>query len=80
MKEDMIINVWQKVLGLLQKTRPPPSNITPEERKALKELKRDDRLSILPAYKGRATVLMDKATYEQKMQLLLSDTDTYKVV
>ena len=54
-------------------------NVTKEERIALKELKDlSDFLTILPADKGRATVILDKAEYNQKMSDLLNDNTTYE--
>ena len=35
------------------------SNITPEERNALKDIKKNEELMVLPADKGRAVVLLD---------------------
>ena len=58
--------------------RNPENNITSEERKALRALKDDENITILPADKGRATVVMDEAAYEEKMQVLLDDNTTYR--
>ncbi len=62
----------------LQKRNPPPSNITPDESRALRSLRRDDSIVILPADKGRSTVVMDKSDYEKKVMDLLSETNTYR--
>ena len=43
----------------------------------MKDLKDDDTISVHPADKGRATVVMDKADYHQKMEQLFSDETTY---
>jgi hypothetical protein len=66
------------VVRLLKNTKPPTSNITKGERTALDSLKKDKTITILPADKGRATVIMDKSTYSEKMDALLADTDTYE--
>ena len=50
------------------------SNIMKNERKAIKELSKNKEILILPADKGRATVLLDRTTYEEKMLSMLSDT------
>ena len=68
------------MIGLLRRARPALRNITPDEGTALKELRNDDQLVILPADKGRATVVMDMCTYDEKMESLLSDRSTYKVI
>lgn len=67
-----------KISSLLMKARAPPTNLTPEERRALKELRRSNDLMILPADKGRATVLLDRTNYEKKLQDMLDDTSTYR--
>ncbi len=66
------------IIGILQKRNPPPSNITPDESRALRSLRRDYSIVILPADKGRSTVVMDKSDYEKKAMDLLSETNTYR--
>ena len=44
----------------------------------LKELAKDDDIVILPADKGRATVVMDRKDYSAKMLTMLGDRDTYQ--
>uniref|UniRef100_A0A672HDU0 Reverse transcriptase domain-containing protein n=1 Tax=Salarias fasciatus TaxID=181472 RepID=A0A672HDU0_SALFA len=58
----------------------PPGNITKEERKAIHTLKNDKTITIIPADKGRVTVVMDTKCYEQKMEDMLKDTDTYEIM
>ena len=48
------------------------------EVKALHELKKDNEITILPADKGRATVVLDRSEYENKIQNILKDTKTYE--
>ncbi len=66
------------IIGALTKAKPPPSNITTEEYRAIKDLKKDNSILILPADKGRATVILDKSEYHQKILSMLSDDKTYK--
>ena len=47
------------------------SNISKSERKALKDLQRDKSVVILPADKGRYTVVMDRPTYVEKCNNML---------
>ena len=68
------------VVGVLQKTRLPPRNLTPAESRALQTLQSDDDIVSVPADKGRATVVMDKLVFEHKVEDLLSDHCTYKVL
>ena len=55
------------VVGELKKAKPPPSNISIKERKALKNLAKNKDITILPADKGKATVVMDTENYKQKV-------------
>ena len=64
-------------MKIVRKTKIPTSNITTEERKALFELKKDQDIIILPADKGRTTVILDKQDYKEKVDNLLADTSTY---
>ncbi len=67
-----------EVVGLLKNHRTKTGNMSQEERKAIKELKRDKSIMIMGADKGRATVIMDKCEYEEKVNLMLQDTKTYE--
>ena len=69
-----------EVARSVKRRKDPKPNISPEEIKALHELKKDNDIMILPADKGRATIVLDKSDYESKMQNLLSDTKTYEVL
>jgi len=53
-------------------------SFTTIEKKALKTLKEDKEILILPADKGRSVVLLDKVEYNAKCETLLSDTSTCK--
>ena len=55
-----------EVLGTLRSPRCPQSNLTIQELEAMSDLKRNSSVMILPADKGRATVVLDKAEYEEK--------------
>lgn len=60
--------------------RMPPWTIPPREMKALWDLASDDDVLVLPADKGKATVVMDKLDYDTKMLRKLSDVKTYQLV
>ena len=53
-----------------------PVDLTKQE--ALKDLKNDDDVIILPADKGRMTVVMDKSDCTNKAKALINDTNTYQ--
>ena len=54
------------------------SNLTKDEQHALKRLKNNKDIVILPADKGRVTVVMDKTDYHDKMDALVNDKQTYE--
>ena len=66
------------VINALSHAKLPPTNIHPQEARAVKELAKDDDIVILPADKGRATVVMDHKDYSAKMLTMLGDQDTYQ--
>ena len=68
-----------EVKAVLKKIQPPKSNITKEEQRALKELKKDTNRVILTADKGTCLVFMDKEEYINKTQDLLKE-ETYRII
>ncbi|KAM4589401.1 uncharacterized protein V3H82_003528 isoform 2-T2 [Fundulus diaphanus] len=67
-----------KITATLSSAKPPPSNLTPQERKAITSLSQDQSINILPADKGRCTVVLNTSDYQDKIHTLLSDTNTYE--
>ena len=65
--------VRQEVTRVLRTARPPKKNLSTEERQALKSLRDNKNIIILPADKGNATVVMDVEEYNNKIQTLLRD-------
>ena len=61
-----ILGRWKKVLEKVH-------NLTGEEREALESLRKDDKIIVLPADKGRVSVMMNKQIYLDKGQYLLKD-------
>ena len=68
------------VINALSHAKLSPTNIHPQEAKAVKELAKDDDIVILPADKGRATVVMERSDYSAKMLAMLGDRDTYQLM
>ena len=66
-----------RVVNIVKTSKPPASNITRGERSAIKELRNDDSIEIIPADKGRATVVIDKTVYEEKALALLNEENVY---
>lgn len=56
------------------------NNFTRAQNKAVKELKEDINIIIVPADKGKATVVMNRNEYKQKIMELLNDTNTYQKI
>ncbi|XP_047457867.1 uncharacterized protein LOC125018165, partial [Mugil cephalus] len=69
-----------EITSALASAKTPPSNITPQERKALVSLQKDRDITILPADKGRCTVVLNTVDYQAKMNNLLNDQDTYETL
>ena len=57
----------------LSRARPPKSNLDKGMHRAIKDLRGDDNIVILPADKGNATVVMDRTEYTMKMNRMLED-------
>ena len=67
-----------EIAEILKDAKKPISNLSKEERQALKELKEDESIVILPADKGKCLVIMDRLEYNNKMEEKLKDVTTYK--
>ena len=68
-----------EVKAIMKKTKPPMSNISKEEARAIKELKKDQDRMVLTADKGVSMVVMDREEYERKSEDLLNQP-TYRVL
>ncbi len=68
-----------KVVNIINKhDKIKDENVSNEEWKAIDNLKADDYIMILPADKGRVTVVMNKPDYYEKCYILLRDEKTYQ--
>jgi len=65
-------------LDVLRSAKCPPSNLTIPEQQALSRLQKNSAIMVLPADKGRTTVVLDKSEYEAKVTCMLSDVKTYE--
>ncbi|BHF83971.1 hypothetical protein SprV_0902712100 [Sparganum proliferum] len=68
--------IRQQVSSLLM-THKPREILPKVERDALRELKADKDIVIVPADKGRSTVVLDRTDYRQKAKNLLDDRQFY---
>jgi hypothetical protein len=62
---------------VLRRSNIPNSNLTKQQRRALRSLRRDKDIAILPAVKGNTTVVLDRSEYDEKMRALIG-TPTYR--
>ena len=70
-------NIRSRSASTVQSASIPDNNLTKDEQQALKRLK-NDNIVILPADKGRVTVVMDKTDYFDKMDALVNDKQLTK--
>ncbi|XP_011864941.1 PREDICTED: uncharacterized protein LOC105560403, partial [Vollenhovia emeryi] len=61
-------NIRQQSAQILRKAKLPIQNFNREERLALRSLRQNDDILILPADKGNATVVMDKRDYHTNVE------------
>ncbi|XP_071054396.1 uncharacterized protein [Onthophagus taurus] len=71
--------IRQEVTRVLKSAKPPKSNLTVGEKKALRSIKEKSEIVVLPADKGNATVVMDRKEYDDKMLNLLHPA-TYRKI
>ena len=76
--EETTSKARSQIIGVLKKAKPSKPNLSVPETKALRELRNDDSIMILPADKGRATVVMNKIDYDTKVKTMLANHSTYK--
>ncbi|PFX25073.1 ATP-dependent DNA helicase PIF1 [Stylophora pistillata] len=78
LSEPTMDNIRSRIASTIQSTSLNDSNLTRDEQRALKRLRNDENIVILPADKGRVTVVMDKTDYHDKMDALVNDKRTYE--
>ena len=66
-------------VNIVSKAKPPPSNITKDERRALEELRKNPDIVIAKADKGNATVVMDRKAYEEKATEVLEKSPVKRI-
>ncbi|XP_072048801.1 uncharacterized protein [Amphiura filiformis] len=69
-----------KISSCLVNAKVPNSNLNKEQQEAVNSLGKDKDIFILPADKGRCTVVLDKVDYDKKVSELLSDSKTYELL
>ena len=74
------IALRSQISQVLQRASVPPSNLPQDELRALHDLRKDKDRVIIQADKGNCTVVMDRKDYDEKVQEILNDQKTYKVL
>ena len=69
-----------QIAQVLQRASAPPPNFPQAKLKALHNLRKDQDRLVIPVDKGNCTVVMDRKDYDDKVQQMLSDQRTYKVL
>ena len=72
--------IRSRVASTIQSASIRDTDLTTVEKQVLKQLKHDENIIILPADKGRVTVVMDKTDYYDKMDELVNDKQTYELL
>ena len=71
-------DIWSKKASTLQSASLTDCNLMKDELHALRQLRNDKDIVILPTDKGCVTVVMDKKDYSHKMDSLFNDKHTYE--
>ena len=71
-------DIRSRIASTLQSASLTDCNLTKDELHALRRLRNDKDIVILPADKGRVTVVMEKKDYTDKMDSLVNDKQTYE--
>ena len=70
--------ICPSVVNILRNSKPEATqNITQQQLAAVQTLQQDPTVTVMPADKGKAVVVMDTVEYREKVHILLSDEDTY---
>ena len=69
------------VINNLKNSTPETTrNISKEQLTAIRNLKKDPSITIVPADKGRSVVVMNTSDYKSKINTLLNDNNTYEKI
>ena len=69
-----------RIGGALQNAKPPKPNLSRRHYRALMDLRKDEDIIIVPADKGRATVVLSREEYSQKMRQITDDDSKYRIL
>jgi len=66
--------IRQDIAKILRNAKPPSCNIIKEEKIALNNLKNNKYIIILKEYKGNATIIMNRAEFDRKMEYHINNS------
>jgi len=72
--------IRQDIAKILRTSKPPASNISIKEKRALNNLRKNKNIVILNVDKGNATVIMNIIDYDNKMEEHLNKSGCYKII
>ncbi|XP_060528287.1 uncharacterized protein LOC132703174 [Cylas formicarius] len=77
LQADVAEEIRTESARILRRAKPPKSNVSSKEKRAIRDLNKDISVIVLAADKGNATVVLNTVDYEKKIGDLL-DPKTYK--
>lgn len=70
----------QDIAKILRTSKPPQSNISIKEKRALNNLRKNKNIVILKVDKGNSTLIMNIIDYDNKMEEHLNKSGCYKII
>jgi hypothetical protein len=71
--EEAAEEIRQEIVRILKGSHKPKDNLTGAERRDLRSLKANEAVTVLPADKGNATMVLNTSDYKRKIAALLED-------
>ena len=78
--DNVAAKAHMSVISAVNHAKMPPRNIPPHELKPRRKIASNEDILVLPADKGRASVVMDTTDYDEKMHKMLSEESTYQPI
>ncbi|XP_046554903.1 uncharacterized protein LOC124264206 [Haliotis rubra] len=69
-----------QITDILAKASPQPPNLTAAEKQAIHHLRNDKEITIAPADKGKATVILNTPDFHSMVNKILHDPTTYRKI
>ncbi|XP_067682697.1 uncharacterized protein [Haliotis asinina] len=69
-----------QITNILAKASPQPPNLTAAEKQTIHDLRNDKDITIAPADKGKATVILNTPDFHNMVNKILNDPTTYRKI